>query len=198
MAREGNELGDAALVQLRAAAARTSLRQLGEQHIVTPARFRTVPPDFAHVALSGLVLLAHDRASLTALLDRRVLSSILPEQLESSELQTRLIGGAASRRPRAAHGVAARTLRQLMEAGQLHVEATVTVTRLPWRSRTFEHMFSDATLTRLCTASVSNICAFIVDTHRTALATMVRPRPMLARSRRAVWQCDGRVAAAAL
>ena len=85
-----------------------------------------------------------------------------------------------------------------MDAARVHVEATVTITRLPWRSRTFEHMFADETLARLCTASVANICAFIVDTHRTVLAKMVRCHSLTTTLTRAVRGHHGGLAAVPL
>ena len=72
------------------------------------------------------------------------------------------------------HTPTARTLQHIVKVAHVHIDATITVTRLPWRSKTFENIFTDPKLADLCAASVSNICTFIISTHRLLLVKLVR------------------------
>ena len=93
----GNVLTAMVLDELRTAACRPSLRLIINNHIDTPIRYRTVPENFMHVVLPGLALLATETASLKSYCDPRLFSIVLPEQLESSNVDQRNEAGKQSK-----------------------------------------------------------------------------------------------------
>jgi hypothetical protein len=56
---------------------------------------------------------------------------------------------------------------------KLQVVAHITITKLPWKNKTFENIFAEPKLAELVSATVSNVCAFIVDSHRGNLGKIV-------------------------
>jgi len=57
-----------------------------------------------------------------------------------------------------------------------HPDVYITVSTFPWKSPLFKNMFNDAKLVDLCAASVTNICQFIIETHKAQTIEEVRKK----------------------